>query len=463
MKQYNLGILIVIIFSLQNIIKANDLPNIVFFIADDLGVYHTSAYGAEWISTPNIKFLSEQGMKFNRAYVASPSCVPSRAALMTGLMPYKNGIVGNHEKVRKPNVEPLLPILIDLGYEIVWLGKVGHGPGSDSGNEINVIETEGFRPQPKELEVFLKNRKSNRPIIIFFGTRYPHRPWPEQDNVRIKPNEVEIPEKTFDTYEARMEISRYVEAVEIVDRKFGEIEELIKKYLKTNNTITIFTSDNGQAWPFAKWDLYETGIRTPLLIRWPNKIKPKSVSDAMVSWIDLIPTIIDIAGGKIPWEIDGISFKENLIGKKLTHRDKIFGVHKGDNNWNVYPIRSVRNDKWKYIYNIHPEFYRTTHMDLVKKESKFHNRQWRSWVKASNENILAMKFLKAYHTRPKEELYRVDVDSFEYENLANNPKYKSVVKKMRKILFDRMKRVGDDQSLSGKPRFLKDYSFFITN
>ena len=130
-------ILIVFIFAIQNILKANDLPNIVFFIADYLGVYHTSAYGAEWISTPNIKLLSEQGMKFNRAYVASPSCVPSRTALMTGLMPYKNGIVGNHEKVRKPNIKPLLQILIDVGYEIVWLGKVGHRPGSDSGNKIN--------------------------------------------------------------------------------------------------------------------------------------------------------------------------------------------------------------------------------------------------------------------------------------------------------------------------------------
>jgi hypothetical protein len=102
-------------------------------------------------------------------------------------------------------------------------------------------------------------------------------------------------------------------------------------------------------------------------------------------------------------------------------------------------------------------------MDLVKKESKFHNRQWKSWIKASKENMSAMKFLEAYHKRPKEELYKVNIDSFEQENLANNPNYKSVIERMRKILFDRMKSVGDDQSLSGKPRLLKDYGSFIAN
>ena len=451
-----------IIFTISlNIIRASDLPNFVFFIADDLGVYHTSAYGAEWIKTPNIQLLSEQGMKFNRAYVASPSCAPSRAALMTGLMPYKNGIVGNHEKVRNLGVRPLLPILIDLGYEIIWLGKVGHGPGSYSGNKIKIIKPKGFRPQPEELEEYLANRLDKRPVAIFFGCRYPHRPWPELDEVRIEPQEVEIPEKTFDTYDVRKEFTRYVEAVEIVDRKLGKINKLIKKYLNFSNTVTIFTSDNGQAWPFAKWDLYETGIRTPLIIRWPKQINAKSISNAMVSWIDLIPTMIDIAGGEIPWEIDGISFKKNLLEKKIFHRDKIFGVHKGDNNWNVYPIRSLRDNEWKYIYNIHPEFYRTTHMDLVKKESKFYNRHWNSWIEASKKNRLALKFLQAYHSRPKEELYRVEKDSFEYKNLANDPKYNDILEKMRKIVFDRMKNVGDDQTLSGKPKFLKDYKILF--
>jgi arylsulfatase A-like enzyme len=103
------------------------LPNFVMFITDDQGVYHSNPYGAQEMRTPHMQAMADEGLRFTSAYVASPSCAPSRAALMTGLMPYNNGIVGNHENIRKDGVEPLLPILADLGYEIVWYGKVGHG------------------------------------------------------------------------------------------------------------------------------------------------------------------------------------------------------------------------------------------------------------------------------------------------------------------------------------------------
>ena len=102
-------------------------PNFVMFITDDQGVYHSNPYGADWMRTPNMQSLADDGLKFTRAYVASPSCAPSRAALLTGLIPYNNGIVGNHENIKKDGVEALLPILSKQGYEIAWYGKVGHG------------------------------------------------------------------------------------------------------------------------------------------------------------------------------------------------------------------------------------------------------------------------------------------------------------------------------------------------
>lgn len=102
-------------------------PNVIITIADDHGVYHSSPYGASEIKTPNLQQLADEGIRFDNAYVASPACAPSRAALFTGMMPYNNGIVGNHEIGLKPGVLSLIPSLLEQGYEVVFHGKVGHG------------------------------------------------------------------------------------------------------------------------------------------------------------------------------------------------------------------------------------------------------------------------------------------------------------------------------------------------
>jgi len=441
------------------------LPNFVMFIGDDHGVYHSNPYGAEEIQTPNMQAMADEGMQFMRAYVASPSCAPSRAALLTGLMPYRNGIVGNHERVRREGVEPLLPILANSGYEIAWYGKVGHGPGSDSGPGVTVIPyskkaKKGYnqRLDIADVEGFLKDRKDKtRPLALFVGSRYPHQPWPEPETARIQPHDIVVPPKTFDTPETRLEMTRYVEAVEILDRKIGAVRALVNTYMKPENTVMLYTSDHGQNWPFGKWSLYETGIRTPIIAVWPGKIQPKSTTRAMVSWIDIIPTFIDIAGGEVSQDIDGRSFKPVLLGEMDSHHNTIFATHKGDKDKNVYPIRSVRNEQWKYIRNLYPEFYHTTHMDLVPEDSPYCIRSWKSWVEASKTNPKAAAFLRAYHSRPAEELYRVEEDPYEKRNLATEPQYKEVLEEMRAMVDMHMEEVGDDRSLSAEPRLLKDH------
>ncbi|MGY8671264.1 MAG: sulfatase family protein [Verrucomicrobiia bacterium] len=436
------------------------LPNIVVVIGDDHGVYHSNPYGADWLQTPNMQALADEGMTFHRAYVASPACAPSRAALMTGLMPYRNGIVGNHERELKPGVQSLLPRLNKLGYDIICLGKVFHG------NARAPYYTKGVRLIPgaaKPLDVsgaeaFLANREDiTRPVLAFIGCKWPHRPWPEPKDARIQPDKIKVPERTFDTPETRSEMTRYVEAVEGVDRTLGLMRAMVKKYLGDENTVMLYTADHGHAWPFGKWSLYETGIRTPLLVKWPGKIVAGSSTDAMVSWIDLIPTFIDIAGGKKPPGIDGRSIKSVLFGKTNEHRDRIFATHKGDKQMNVYPIRSLRIGDWKYIRNLRPDLYYTTHMDLVTPESPYHNRNWPSWIEAAKTSKEAAAFLRAYHSRPAEELYNVAEDPFEKRNLAASSDHYAQLKELRDLVARRMKQIGDDESLSGNPRFLKEF------
>jgi arylsulfatase A-like enzyme len=441
---------------------AEKLPNIVVVLGDDHGVRHSAPYGSKEIRTPNMQAMADEGMVFDRAYVASPSCCPSRTAMLTGLMPENNGVVGNHESDKlKPGTKSLMIHLIDLGYAVIWTGKVAHGTTGPEliDAQIKVIpgSGRGIFTRIETIERHLGTLPKSRPVAVFIGTTDTHTPWPKPEDVRITPNRVELPPKTYDTPEARREMGRYIEAVETVDRIVGRVRGMIQTHLDTENTLLLYTSDHGQAWPFGKWGLYEDGIRTSLLTVWPGRIKPGVRTDAMVSWIDILPTFIDIAGGKVPEGIDGRSFKGVLLGETDTHRDRIFAIHKGDKQMNVYPMRSVRVGKWKYILNLHPEFYYTTHMDLVPPGTAHSMAAWPSWVEAAKNDPEAAAFLRAYHARPGEELYDLEADPDETTNLAGKPEYKAPLEELRAQVRNRMKEVNDDESLSGEPRLRKDY------
>lgn len=452
-------------------------PNFVITIADDHGFYHSSVYGSPEFHTPNMQQLAADGIRFDNAYVASPACGPSRAALFTGQMPYNNGIVGNHEIGLKPGVRSLLPALIQQGYEIAFHGKVGHGRLMHYKDYIpdEVIRLDKDQRRPirtlTNVKAFLRDRpKDAPPLALFLGWTDTHTIWPPQREARIQPDDVVIPTRIYDTPEARVEMSRYVEAAERIDQRLGETRKLIDKYLDANNTLVMYTSDHGFAWPFAKWSLYETGIRTPLLVAWPGKIKPNTTADALVSWIDIVPTLIELAGGVPPTNIGGDSFADVLWGKGDHHRDAIFATHKGDKGMNVYPIRSVRVGDFKYILNLYPEFAFTTHTDVLgttarhssgtrKPKAETHGgKHWPSYIEAAKTDPAAAEFLRDYHSSPAEELYNIDKDPFEQNNLAAVPKHAEKLAALRAMVSKRMQAVGDDKALSGKPRLLKDFA-----
>lgn len=449
-----------------------DKPNFVITIADDHGVYHSSVYGSDEFQTPNLQKLASKGMRFDNAYVASPACAPSRAALFTGRMPYNNGIVGNHELKLKDGVHSLLHGLLEQEYEIVFHGKVGHSGKKHFGayvpEAVKILGGGGLQQTMTldQVEQFLSTRPEDAPpLALFLGWTDTHTAWPAKEDARIKPDDVVIPPRIFDTPEARIEMTRYVEGAEQIDRRVGKTQELIEKYLDPGNTLVMYTSDHGMPWPFAKWSLYETGIRTPMIAAWPGRIEPGSTTKAMVSWIDLIPTLIDLAGGTASDQADGRSFAKVLLGETREHREVIFATHKGDNEKNVYPIRSVRKGNWKYIRNLHPEFVYTTHTDVWATETPrteghwaHAGHHWQSYLEAAKTNPDAAAFLRDYHSSPAEELYQIEEDPFEENNLAGEPKHADKLAELRSMISQRMIEVGDDESLSGPPRLLKDFS-----
>ncbi|KLU06907.1 Choline-sulfatase [Rhodopirellula islandica] len=447
-------------------------PNFVITIADDHGVHHSSVYGSSEFQTPNLQRMAEEGIRFDNAYVASPACAPSRAALFTGRMPYSNGVVGNHEIDLKPGVVSLLPALLEQGYEVVFHGKVGHAGRKHFGqyvpDGVKILGGGGLQQTMTldQVETFLQQRPEDAaPLALFLGWTDTHTAWPPKEEARIAPEDVVIPPKIFDTPEARVEMTRYVEGAEDIDRRVGQTRQLIAKHLDVNNTLVVYTSDHGMPWPFAKWSLYESGIRTPLIAVWPGKIQPSSSTDAMVSWIDLMPTLIDLAGGTSPSGIDGRSFAKVLFGETDQHRDVIFATHKGDKEKNVYPIRSVRVGKWKYIRNLHPEFAYTTHTDVWAKESPrdpkhwaHAGHHWQSYIEAAKTDPKAAAFLHDYHSSPAEELYQIEQDPYEQNNLAGSPDHAAKLVELRAMVSKRMEEVGDDGSLSGPPQLLNDFA-----
>jgi N-sulfoglucosamine sulfohydrolase len=425
-------------------------PNIVVFLADDHGYLDSEVYGSKDVRTPNMLRLARDGMTFTRAFVASPSCAPSRAALLTGLMPARNGAEANHAKPRA-ELKKLPAYLKELGYEVVAFGKVSHyAHTKDYG--FDHFEHDTFHDHvaiPAALK-WLNERDSKKPLCLFVGSNWPHVPWPYVTN---SANTATLPLNFVATSEFLRARACYFAAVEKMDSELGQIYDAARERLGTN-ILFLQTSDHGAQFPFGKWNCYDAGIRTSFLAVWPGAIEAASRRDAMISWIDILPTLIEAAGAKPPRDIDGRSFLAVLQGTKKTHRDVIFTTHSADGNMNIYPIRALRTANWKYIRNLHPEFKHTTHIDLAHKNETrpgCWGGYWESWLYATRTNAAALKIVNAYHQRPTEELYDLANDPNEQRNLASKPEHAARLKEFRAQLETWMRDQNDQKKVFGKP------------
>ncbi len=412
-------------------------PNIVLFVADDHTAVDCGAYGSRDVRTPNIDRLAKEGMLFRHAFAASPTCMPSRAALFTGLMPMRNGAHANNLRGQsecRVGIQSLPHYLEPLGYRVAQAGKTHFGPKSVfpferiENSEVPEPGYENNRMLRIDLNAnavdkWLSSVAGSHPFCLVVCDHSPHVIWPEKSE--YNPGAITIPPNHIDTPETRKARARYYTDITKMDRNLGVVLTSLEKYGFATNTLFIYTSDQGAQWPFSKWNLYDSGIRVPFIVRWPGKLQPGSSSDAMISLVDVLPTLVEIGGGKSSDTIDGRSFSSVLDGKTNSHRDVIFATHSQDGSMNLTPMRCVRTDRYKYILNLAPQNQYTTHLDKAK-DHDGGREYWPSWEAKAAKDPRAAAVVKRYHWRTREELYDIELDPYEVNNLAANPDYASI-------------------------------------
>jgi N-sulfoglucosamine sulfohydrolase len=243
------------------------------------------------------------------------------------------------------------------------------------------------------------------------------------------------------------------------DDYLGTIYDAARTH-RGERTLFLMSSDHGAQWPRGKWNLDDAGIRVPLIVAWPGVVKPGTRTDAMVSWVDLLPTLVEAAGGTPPptgtgaGQIDGRSFLDVLRGTRTVRRDRIVATHTGDRAMNVYPIRAVRTPAWKYVRNLHPEFQHTTHIDRAQEEDEVG--YFRSWERAAAAgDAHAAAVLRRYRQRPADELYDLARDPLEQRNLAADPAQASRLAAMQADLDAWMRDQWDTQPVFHPPVLLE--------
>lgn len=418
--------------------QGSSLPNMVIFIGDDLAVRDIGPYGNRIVRTPHLDKLAHESLVFDRAFAASPTCGPSRSSLFTAMYPMRHGAHGNHSGVR-PGVSSVVQQLSALGYRVAIAGKLHVGPQDVFPFEriagTNAPEP-GFENTPglhydlilAPVDEWLSAQKPDKPFVLIVADHSPHVIWPEKPT--YEPAEVDIPPIHIDTDDTRKARARYYTDVTKMDENLGELMDLLEKHGMAANSILMFTADQGPQWAFGKWGLYDYGIQVPFMVRWPGHVKAGSRTDALVSQVDILPTMVEIANGTSPQGIDGQSFLSVLKDPSVKHRDTVFASHTGDRLMNRSPMRMLRTDRFKYILNLAPDVPYTTHMDRAT-DHDGGREYWPSWRVESFRDPHAAAVLWRYHNRPTEELYDVVADPWEQINLAADPKYANMLDRFR--------------------------------
>jgi len=416
--------------------KAVRKPNMILLLSDDHGILDSGCYGSKVVRTPNIDRLAGEGMRFRRAFTGTAMCTPSRSMLYTGLFPHRNGAHRNHSAIRA-GVKTLPQYVSELGYRVALAGK----------KHIKPIKSFPFEfLKLNELGEYLRE-VGTEPFCLVIATHDPHGPYKKLPPGKgYDPSGVNIPPYLVDTPETRQIIADYYNSVADLDRQVGVYLDLLRKRGLEENTLFIYASDNGTGFPFAKWTLYDAGLNLPFIARWPGRIKPGVVTDAMISFVDVLPTFMEVAGGTAPKTLDGRSFLSVVEGKKIAHRDLIFGTHttRGIISGSEFPIRCVRTKTHKYIRNLKPSGTFTnilTHGRSKKKggAAAF----WKSWLRLADRDSFAAERVKLYQHRPAEELYDLRTDPFELKNIAGDPSQKELLATLRDELKKWMKQQGD--------------------
>ncbi len=394
-------------------------PNIVWLIADDVGK-DLGCYGNLTVKTPNLDKLSREGVLFTNTFVCSPSCSPSRACMFTGKYPHATGAEDLH--VPLPEGQIILPSMLQLpGYYSANAGKLHMGQnGADQFDKVY--------GKVNAWTKFFDERPKDSPFFLAVGFHDAHRPYskdtiPEPHN----PAEVIVPPYMPDVPEIREELALYYDEISRMDGEIGKILERLDAEGLAENTIVGFWGDNGMPFPKAKTTLYEDGIETPMIFRWPGHAPAGGVHRGLASLIDLTPTMLEAAEIPVFGDIQGESMLNAIIDPSSPGRKHIFA----ERNWHNIDdhIRAVRTEQFKYIRNYYPNEPLSHPSDTVNSPSYVVMRQMRDEGTLTPEQMLIFR-----STRPAEELYDIQKDPHEFQNLANKSEYQNVLRELREVL-----------------------------
>lgn len=428
--------------------KLKSQPNFLIIMADDCTYRDLPVYGGQNAKTPNIDKLASQGVVFDRAYLASAMCQPCRSELYSGLYPMRNGCAWNHSASRS-DITTMPHHLGKLGYRVGLSGKVHVKPERAfpfqkvPGFDPNCVRNPTRPHDTKPIENFMS--QSDAPFCLAVALVEPHVPWTMGDKSKYPAKKIKLPPNIADTPTTRDAFGRYLAEITYMDSQVGDILNVLDETAQADNTIVLFTSEQGCQFPGCKWTSYDTGLHTAMIARWPGKISKATRTPAMVQYADVLPTLIEAAGGKPgDHDYDGTSFLQVLKGITDTHRKYAYGTHNNIPEGPAYPIRTVTDGQYRYIRNLTPdEIYIEKHLMGWAGKGELNNPYWATWVRDAWNNEKTYKLVKRYMHRPPEELYHTETDPYELNNLANYPSMATIKSNLSKELNRWLKSQND--------------------
>ncbi len=430
-------------------------PNILLILSDDHSAAHVGCYGNPDIKTPNLDAFAAQGLRFDRAYVTSPQCVPSRASFFTGRSPVAIGM--SRFSAPLPRDVRIYPeVLRERGWFTGVAGRTYHMDGARTSQESrDVIDRYKLATFPDRLDYvkaagendaalaqfreFLDLKPKDKPFVLQLCSSDPHRPLTTSGPVKHDPAKLKLPAHYPDTPAVRADFARYYDEIAHLDVWFGQVMAELEQRGLAANTLVAFMGDNGSAQFRGKGTLHEFGINVPLIVRWPGHIKPGTSTTELISGEDLAPTFLEAAGSTVPAEMTGKSFVKLLRGESYKGRTHVFaerGPHGSalPGNSSGFDLgRVVVSKTHKLIYNAMGQLpYLPVDFagDAI----------WRELVQKNEAGTLDPQLRRLYFASPRPlfELYDLSRDPSELTNLAGQSAHATVERDLKAALQEWM-------------------------
>lgn len=452
-------------------------PNILFLFADDWSWPNAGVYGDTVVQTPTFDKLAREGMLFTNAYCTSPSCSPSRAAVLTGQYPHRLG-PGSVLWGTLPKKIPVYTTLLEKASYLVGEYHKGYGPTNYKAGEYH--HNPAGRKY-KSFSAFLDSLEAGQPFCFWYGSHDPHRPYKKGSGAKagMNPAKVQVPAYLPDNSVIRKDLLDYYVEVQQFDSACARVISLLKENGLFKNTFIVISGDNGKPLPRAKANVYDAGTHAPLAIVWPGKIKPGQTFDGFVNLQDLAPTFLDVSGLKIPEQMTGQSLMPILLGKSDgSKRDRVYleiERHAYVRPGNVgYPMRAIRTDDFLYIHNFEPERWPAGYPKKIYSVGPFgdcdsspsknfilnHRSLRPNGEIAGTSEQLPTYFQLAFGKRPADELYDLRKDPYELHNVSGKKKYHHVLLKFRQMLQNWMWKTDDPRATNPHTNIFNTYPYY---